>query len=447
MKWKLKKRIKYLLLILLISGVTIELSPYIISPIIYGHSFSRKYLKTELFQQRKQNPEENEENKGKNQEENRENEYLGNHILHPYFGFVSVPKKGYNRFCFPGTDPITKKSFDTINICIMGGSVAGGLYSTSKSRLIENLKKSRFFKNKEIKVILFALGGFKQPQQLITLNYFLFLGAHYDIVINLDGFNEIVLPFSDNLPFHVYSSYPRHWNFYSRKGLNSKVQLLLSKQLAIKDELFNLSKVFVDKYFHYSNFGLMLWSVLNNKKKLSLFHKEKQLRLAIRLSESDYQSTGPVETVTDTSQFFVKQAELWQRASALIDGLGKSAGFEYFHFLQPNQYYENSKKLTKEELRIAYRHEPFPYKIGVQKGYPLLVNNGKLLIDQGINYFDLTLMFKNETRTVYNDKCCHFNELGYNLIAEKISQYIVNYFDKKKLSPTKYKKHREDKGF
>jgi len=40
-------------------------------------------------------------------------------------------------------------------------------------------------------------------------------------------------------------------------------------------------------------------------------------------------------------------------------------------------------------------------------------------------------MFKNEKRTVYNDKCCHFNELGYDLIAERISQSIVNHFDRK----------------
>jgi len=100
--------------------------------------------------------------------------------------------------------------------------------------------------------------------------------------------------------------------------------------------------------------------------------------------------------------------------------------------LQPNQYYGDSKKLTGEELRIAYEHEPFAYKTAVQLGYPFMVNQGKHLKDQGINYLDLTLMYKNETRTIYNDKCCHFNELGYNLMAEEILQTILSHFNNNK---------------
>jgi hypothetical protein len=165
----------------------------------------------------------------------------------------------------------------------------------------------------------------------------------------------------------------------------------------------------------------------------SLLTIEEKLRLAISQSESDYQSTGPAETITDTTQFFIEQAKLWQKSSALIGGLKQSVGFEYFHFLQPNQYYENSKELSEEELQTAYEYGPFSYKTAVQIGYPYLIYNGQYLVDQGINYFDLTLMFKNEKRTVYSDKCCHFNELGYDLIAEKISQSILHQFDKNKI--------------
>jgi hypothetical protein len=311
----------------------------------------------------------------------------------------------------------------------MGGSVSLGLYHTSIDKLIDNLQASDRFKNKEVRVVVFALGGFKQPQQLMALNYFLSLGAYYDIVINLDGFNEIVLPYSDNLPFQIFPSYPRHWNFYSRKKLDSRVQLLISKQIGLMEEQVNLNRFFVEKHLHNSNFGLLLWYGLKNNKEASLLSVEDEMRLAISRSESSYQSTGPAETISDTTQFFIEQAELWQRASAIMGGLAKASGFEYFHFLQPNQYYENSKVLTEEELHNAYEHNPFTYKEAVQKGYPLLVDHGKFLIDQGINYVDLTLMFKDEKRTVYNDKCCHFNKLGYDLIAERISQSIINYLE------------------
>ncbi len=428
MKGKLKKRLQYFLFLLVIIPLTIELSPYVLSPLIYKQSFSRKNLRTELLGQYNRQLEKDVEHSKKSAE----NEYLGDHILHPYLGFVNVPNENYNRFCFPGTDPITRKSADKVNLCLMGGSVALGLYNTSIDRLIEKLKASKYFKDKEISITLFALGGFKQPQQLLALNYFLSLGAQYDIVINLDGFNEIVLPFSDNLPSHVFPSYPRHWSIYSRKSLNSKVQLLLSKQVSLKEKQRSSDKFFVESYLYKSNFGLLFWGALNNDSKSSLFQLEAQLRTAISQSESDYQSTGPVETVSDTSRFFAEQAELWERSSTLIGGIGKTAGFDYFHYLQPNQYYQNSKELTEEELTIAYEHQPFAYKTAVQTGYPLLVKQGQQLLDNGINYFDLTLIFKNEKRTVYNDKCCHFNTLGYNLIADKIAQSIVDYFEKGK---------------
>lgn len=421
----LRMKLKYVLFLVITLTLTVEFCPYIISPVLYNKSFEQKQLREKLRGQYNQK----EEGDVDNGKENPQDEYLGNHILHPYLGFINAPNKTYNRFCFPGPDPITQKTYDNINICLMGGSVAMNLYGTLKNKLIDNLHRSEFFKDKKVNVVLVALGGFKQPQQLMSLNYFLSLGAEYDIVINIDGFNDIVLPFSDNLPFNVFPSYPRHWNIYSRKKLDRKVQLILSRQTSLKNEQFILNRFFVENYLDNSNFGLLLWDVLNNKKRTFLFEIEEQLRQAMSQSESSYQSTGPTEAITDTSLFFMEQAELWRRASVLMGSLGKSAGFEYFHFLQPNQYYENSKKLTTEELRIAYEHEPFAYKTAVQIGYPLLVNQREYLKDQGINYFDLTLMFENEERAVYNDKCCHFNKLGNNMIAEKIMQYILNHFE------------------
>src|SRR6185436_6541397 len=47
------------------------------------------------------------------------------------------------------------------------------------------------FANKPIRILSFALGGHKQPQQLMILTYYLSLGQPLDVIINVDGFNEI----------------------------------------------------------------------------------------------------------------------------------------------------------------------------------------------------------------------------------------------------------------
>jgi len=426
MKKKTRNLLKYLLFILIITVIILEVCPYIISPVILNKAFSRKQVKKELYEQYQQSA----DSKSDKKNENRKDDYLGSSLLHPYLGFISIPYEDRNRFGFHGPDPITKASFDTINICLMGGSVALGLYGTSKDRIIKNLKQSDYFKSKKLNIVQFCLGGYKQPQQLIALNYFLSLGAHYDIVINLDGFNEIVLPFVDNLPFNVFPSYPRNWNIYSRKSFDNKVQLVLLKQLLLEEKQNDRNIFFVKTHLIYSNFGLLLWNILSNNNKVALAQVEQELRRAVSQSDSDYQSTGPRITFSDTTQFFMESAELWKTSSVLISSLGKSFGFGYFHFLQPNQYFLDSKTLTEEELEFAYEPGRHSYKIAAQTGYPILVNYGKELVEKGVNYYDLTLIFKKEKRTVYNDKCCHFNEMGYNMIGDEISECIVRYFNK-----------------
>jgi hypothetical protein len=108
-----------------------------------------------------------------------------------------------------------------------------------------------------------------------------------------------------------------------------------------------------------------------------------------------------------------------------MDAICRQYGIGYFHFLQPNQYYAGSKVLTEEERKIAYEEGPYGYRMMAQNGYPLLVARGRSLVDKGVNFFDLTQIFRQESRTVYNDKCCHFNRLGYNTIARRIAKAII----------------------
>jgi len=327
------KKLTNILLYLVIIVSTLELSPFILAPIIFGQRFSRSKIKNEL----KLNPQSSREQTSENSAPD-QNEYLGDHILHPYLGFVSIPHDNYNEFCLPGINPITKKSPKNLNVVIMGGSVSKDLYTYAGDRMKQQLKKSEAFKNKEINLVVFALGGFKQPQQLIALNYFMALGAEYDMVINLDGFNEIVLPYSDNLPFHVFPSYPRHWNIYARKKLDARLLLLLGKQAVTIEKQNDCQIRLAQSIIRYSNFRLFLWKVMDHQKTNQIALLESEIRKAVENSPSDYQSTGIYTSITDTSLFFHEQAVFWRKSSEQIAHLSRSAGFNYYHFLQPNQY-------------------------------------------------------------------------------------------------------------
>jgi hypothetical protein len=420
MKNKIGNIFKSLLVYLAVILFTLEIAPFILGSFILEGGYSRRKIKQELTQRYESN------NLVTDSTAGQQEEYLSEHMVHPYLGFVHEASDNYNSFGFPDAHPILRRSDSVVNICITGGSVAKQLYQFSGKELIRLLLDDPDFENKEINLVSLALGGFKQPQQLFVLNYLLSLGAEYDYVINIDGFNEVVLPYSDNMPFEIFPAYPRHWNVYSRKVLNKKAVLLLGKQAVTKEKQQRQAEMTINSPLRISNFGLFLWKIRDQGLTNGLSEMESQLRTELQNSEAGLQTRGPDFNYRDTTGIFAFQATYWGQCSRQMNALASQFGFTYLHFLQPNQYLEGSKKLTTEELTVAYEEGDFAYKKAVQSGYPFLIAEGKKLLGEGLRFEDLTQLFKNEQTTVYSDKCCHFNIKGYNAIMKKIAGAIMS---------------------
>ena len=76
---------------------------------------------------------------------------------------------------------------------IFGGSVAQWFALQGARPLIATLQASPGLRSRSILVLNFANGGYKQPQQLLFLNYLLAIGQRLDYVVNIDGFNEVAI--------------------------------------------------------------------------------------------------------------------------------------------------------------------------------------------------------------------------------------------------------------
>ena len=112
-----------------------------------------------------------------------------------------------------------------------------------------------------------------------------------------------------------------------------------------------------------------------------------------------------------------------------MNTLAKANNFDYFHFLQPNQYVKNSKKLTEWEQRYTFYYgDDYTYKIAVEYGYPFLLAYGENLIEQNVNFTDLTMIFEQITETAYEDMCCHVNKFGNDIVAKKIAETIGDHY-------------------
>jgi len=276
-------------------------------------------------------------------------------------------------------------------------------------------------------IVRIALGGYKQPQQVMALNYILALGGQFDILINIDGFNEVALPNSENLSQGVYPFFPSLWGRLAQDFPNLELQPLVGKVAYLKDMRKKWAQVFVASPMHYSIALQLLWKVWDH----FLSNTITKMSYAIQTYKPKsqlFQATGPGVNEFNEEHLYKELAALWQRSSIQMGLICKANNIQYFHFLQPNQYVEGTKPMGDEERRIALA-KAHPYKTAVEKGYPQLASMASGLRAAGVNFYDLQMLFSEVKEPLYIDTCCHFNRVGNIILARRIAQEIIRTYD------------------
>lgn len=345
-------------------------------------------------------------------------------IVHPYFGYVVDPRaKGINAFGFFRDPPLTTRAPDRLVIAVFGGSVADQVFALGRQALVERLGAAPPFRGRRIEVISTALGGYKQPQQMLVLAALLAFGAQFDVVVNLDGFNEVDAA-SDNVQDGVYPYFPHNWHLHARRALDADALRLVARAEAARAERAALRRRFAIAPVRHSAFLLALWDALDRRQLARLRTDMAALDAALGAAQRPPQVSGPPARFADRAAMFADFVEVWARASHEMESLSRGRGIQYLHFLQPNQYLEDSKALTAAEREVAWDAEVA--EAGrVRDAYPLLVARGRELVEQGVDFHDLTAIFASEAGPIYVDPCCHFNQRGAELVATAIADAII----------------------
>lgn len=413
---------------ILIAGILLESGAYLLYPWVIGETFSYDTVRARLFKDAYGSTEPVDEQVPVDRE------IGGRHILHPYLGYVldprvppraGIPYARHSVYGFPGETVPSKRSDDRIIVALSGGSMALQIFFEKSEEFLEALRVHPSFRGKEIELVCFAMGGFKQPQQLMALNYFLVLGAEFDWWINLDGFNEIVLPLSDNLPAGVSLDYPRAWHLYAQRSLGRNLLVNMGEIALVKDQKERLRKVFSLSVPSNSVSLLTLWEILDRAKEQRLYRLNESLKVLAQEDGPTPETSGHAyESASPSEEKALEEAcRVWRESSILMARACAANGIRYVHFLQPNQYHTGSKVLTDEELLFAYAEGG--YHPAAETGYPLLIEAGEELRRQGVAFFDLTQIFREEPRSVYADSCCHLNPLGNELLVSAMAERIM----------------------
>ncbi len=363
------------------------------------------------------------------------NSKIRREVLHPYLGFVvdynelACPDFGFcdRRMRKNPNSPMQPTSDDDFVVVITGGSFAYGVSISSSEDLIENkLRTIPALSDRNIVVHTLAHGGYKQPQQLMALSYFLSLGADFDMIINIDGFNEVALPPAENLPRYTNPFFPRAW--YNRVTINRDTALL-SRYGGIeflKDRRARLARRANRTSLEFTAAYNLYWKIRNQRLSQEIQELEKQAaNYKVKNKHIlPFVARGPEYETRTTQDLYRELAAQWRRSSTQMHALSAAAGIRYYHFLQPNQYLEGSKPMGEQEISVAI-YKDHPYSTGVVDGYPELRRQGAALKSTGIQFHDMTQLLADNDSPLYIDACCHLNREGYDIFVADMVERIA----------------------
>ena len=357
--------------------------------------------------------------------------------IHPYLGWVLTP--GVNPGSFMGGrqvpvnhlgfvddgTSIYRKSDRQVIVGVCGGSVAQQMSLHGEKAFRTRLESAPEFRGREIRFVRLALSGYKQPQHLMALNFLMSLGAEFDVLINIDGYNEVALSTAENDRGKVFAAYPRSWDARLQDVVDPRVTSMSYRLLQNRATRYEWANWITTSWFRSTWTANLIWQVREK------WLERDQTDLAFELRKHSEQSgrafgrCGPAQIYDNEAEMYQHITGLWSESSRLMHHICHARGIRYLHFLQPNQYHSGSKPLSEEE-RTKYVAEDQEYGNAIARGYPKLIVAGEKLRSDGVGFHDLTQLFAKEMETIYCDYFCHYNQRGNDLLATTVADRVID---------------------
>jgi hypothetical protein len=355
-------------------------------------------------------------------------------ILNPYLGYTFRP--GFSRetfddwrvlgydsrpawlswrannygFLSPHDYPTARVAGKDFIVGIFGSSVAQGLTSYGGPTIERYLLSNPALQNRNIVILDFCIGGYKQPQQLLTLAYFVALGQHFDLIINMDGMTGAYIGWENVAHYQVDPIMPTaRFIFGLQNFLSAGAEEATAAQRARVAKMGQMIAHARSGAWYY-----LLTAIRNSferKRAETLADTEKAVpsrHYIVRMNEARQR---------EFLQNIDHIAEVWARSSLEMAAIADRIGATYLHILEPNQWI-GRKPLSADEKSLMARATD-PLQEIVPPAYSALFNRSEKLKTQ-INFLDATGAFEGHEETIYKDDCCHFYLLGYNLLVENV---------------------------
>ena len=354
-------------------------------------------------------------------------------FLHPFFGFETI--EGHEATTWQAEFARKLRSDSSaadplpLTILVLGGSqariFADPVANGGVEALVSTLEAGLPDLGRPIVVLGHGREAFQQPQQVMLLAYLYSLGLRPDVVVNLDGFNEVGIGMFNHSAGQnpLFPAQPLWSEFLARQSSylkNAPAWELAFVQRNCVREAAELRR----------SFPFKASAILNTALELYVKSCRTDWREAMsRLEESETADTTPsvsrgipYEGGDETALDMI--VESWVDSSISLDAICRARGALYLHVLQPTLHDEGSKPLTETE-REEGAADP-AIERGVREGYPLLRSASPRLREAGVAFLDASGLFRDVEERVYYD-LCHFNRPGTERLGEAIGRSILEH--------------------
>lgn len=371
---------------------------------------------------------------------------LESYRIHPYFGFQLRPHSGdragggadapaHNNHGFrsPRDYPRPRAPGEFL-VGIFGGSVAShlALHEAEHGVIARELAEAGNVDPADIVVLDFAQGGFKQPQQVQVLSYFLAVGQELDAVVAVDGFNEVVLGALNR-----------------RAGIGAaqpSVEHVLGLQAVTPVGTSPRREAMVEARRAYDRFAEIYnraWSGEAPETKVAVgflwhFLRYKYYDRRFTNLRREFLSAG-ADGSADASWLHLQSAmapaggdevhwpavlDVWEGGARAFAAVARGHGIPSVHVLQPNQYFPTGRSFGDAEREVAFSAAS-PYRELVRAGYPRLAERATKVAQTGPPVHGLFHLFDDLDAPAYSDDCCHYTDAGNDLLATRVGELLA----------------------
>lgn len=353
--------------------------------------------------------------------------------LHPYLGYVYLPKSEHadpdaiglaisdQGFLHAGSS-LKQRGEGRLVIGVTGGSVAGQLGAHYGQHLLDALAAQPELAGLQFDMVWLGMPGYHQPQQAIQLSWLLAQGGEFDAFVNIDGFNEIAVGPVLNVPKGAHPLFPMNWSMVALDTPDAGVRRAVGAIDHLNRERQDRAATFADSAWSWSPTAKWLRDRDDRGLRQRIAEYERELA-AVNTDEVPWFVSGPRDDHLELEALVLEGVAVWERGSRQLDALCRANGIHYVHVMQPNQYDPGSKPLSSTESESAYDEES-RYRPAVELGYPALRAAGERLVEDGVDFRDLSFVFDGVDETLYTDVCCHFNAEGNRLMAAEIAAAV-----------------------